>query len=168
MPKSEFFQKTPHVPNFDEEAKQTIEYEGLPPILPGKYIKEDVLFVNVKEMFNGVGTNMEGISLSSGGRYGSVLVRNGRIVCSGDVDLCSATSPGTSDFEVIDLCGGSLSPGLLSFGAPLGLQEIEAEPSTSDGEVFDPLTDTIPKLFMGDEGLVSAVDGLQFGGRDAL
>jgi len=67
--------------------------------------------------------------------------------------------------RVVDLQGGAISPGLLTYGSPLGLQEIEAEPSTGDGVVFDPLTGRVPELVEGD---IRAVDALQFAGRDTL
>ena len=59
------------------------------------------------------------------------------------------------------------SPGLVSYGSPLGLEEIQGEESTHDGAVIDPLSSIIPKLLVGNE-VISAVDGLQFGGRDTL
>ena len=50
------------------------------------------------------------------------------LVCGGgDVD------------EFIDLERGSLAPGLTSYGSSLGLGQILFEPSTNDGDVFDPL-----------------------------
>lgn len=58
-------------------------------------------------------------------------------------------------------------PALTSFGSPLGLQDIEQEPSTEDGPVFDPLTSDVPEIIGGDGGLIRAVDGLQYSSRDA-
>lgn len=55
----------------------------------------------------------------------------------------------------------------MSYGSPLGLEEIQGEESTHDGAVIDPLSSIIPKLLVGNE-VISAVDGLQFGGRDTL
>lgn len=60
-----------------------------------------------------------------------------------------------------------LSPGLVSYGSPLGLEEIQQEDSTHDGVVLDPLSSIIPKLLEGHEVML-AVDGLQFTGRDTL
>lgn len=59
------------------------------------------------------------------------------------------------------------SPGLISYGSPLGLEEIQGEGSTHDGPVFDPLTDSVPSILAGSE-LIKAADGLQFSGRDTL
>jgi hypothetical protein len=69
---------------------------------------------------------------------------------------------------MVDLEGGSISPGLVSCGAPLGLEEISFEPSTTDGLVPDSLLKPIPKILGGDFLLLHAADGLQFGTRNAL
>lgn len=66
-----------------------------------------------------------------------------------------------------DTAGGSISPGLISFGSPLGLEHIAAEASTNDGTTLDPLTAGVPKVF-GPGAVAHAVDGLQFASRDAL
>ncbi|KAJ3798928.1 hypothetical protein GGU11DRAFT_743857 [Lentinula aff. detonsa] len=49
----------------------------------------------------------------------------------------------------------------------LGLQHITLEPSTTDGEIFDPLTSDVPSI-LGNGALIIAADGLQYGSRDAL
>ena len=67
----------------------------------------------------------------------------------------------------MDLKGGAISPGLVSFGAPLGLEEIEGESSTSDGYVYDSLLKGVPELVGGDSALIRASDGLIFATRDA-
>ena len=61
----------------------------------------------------------------------------------------------------------SPSPSLVSYGSPLGLEEIQGEQSTHDGEVLDPLSSNIPNILAGNEAML-AVDGLQFAGRDTL
>lgn len=60
------------------------------------------------------------------------------------------------------------SPGLVSFGSPLGLQDIEGEASTYDGYVLNPLVDKVPEVAGGADAIIRAVDGLQYAGRDAL
>jgi hypothetical protein len=60
------------------------------------------------------------------------------------------------------------SPGLVTYGSPLGLDNIEQEPSTNDGEILDPLTAKVPAILGGDGSVIRAVDGLQYGGRDML
>lgn len=67
----------------------------------------------------------------------------------------------------LKFAGGSISPGLVSFGSPLGLEHIAAEDSTNDGIVHDPLIRVVPKVF-GPDVIAHAVDGLQFASRDAL
>jgi hypothetical protein len=69
----------------------------------------------------------------------------------------------------IDLKGGVLTPGLLTYGGYIGLSEIEIEPSTNDGIDYGlpPFDMKIPNR-TGKEPLVQAVDGLQFQGRDTL
>ena len=92
----------------------------------------------------------------------------------GVVCVCAGTSAScpTASFmdraQVIDLEGGSISPGLVTFGAPLGLEEISGEASTGDGAVLDPFYDKVPSITGGDKSLIRAVDGLQYGGRDVL
>lgn len=61
----------------------------------------------------------------------------------------------------------SFSPGLVSYGSPLGLEEIQGEQSTHDGAVLDPLSGDVPNVLAGHEVML-AVDGLQFAGRDTL
>lgn len=69
--------------------------------------------------------------------------------------------------RTVDLEGGAIQPGLVTYGSELGLQEIAMEKSTVDGPVFDPLTYTIPKV-LGEETIIRAVDGLQYQTRNAL
>ncbi len=100
---------------------------------------------------------------------GVVVVTNGTISCSGLRRTCFTESLlADPNVDVIDLDGGSISPGFVSYGAPLGLEEISSEPSTTDGLVPDGLVQPIPKILGGDFLLVHAADGLQFGTRDAL
>ena len=85
----------------------------------------------------------------------AVVVVDGVIRCVGlNCDEAIRTNNG----DVYDLGGGTLIPGLISAGLPLGLLEIEQEPTTGDGEVKTPLiTDSaaIPR----------AEDGIAFGGE---
>jgi len=69
---------------------------------------------------------------------------------------------------IVDLEGGSIAPGLLSYGAHLGLEEISEEASTGDGVSPAPLVDSVPSLVGGDKYLPRAIDGLTFETRDAL
>ncbi|KAG6864679.1 hypothetical protein C0991_007921 [Blastosporella zonata] len=189
--KPDVLQDAPETPNWDAEADAAVEYEGLPP-LRGRKVRwggreEDddahahahssnatggVKFVNVANMWmqdddGHVHTVFEENSASFENEAGnSVVVRDGSfIICSGEnLSLCGDEHVE----EVVDLEGGSLSPGLTTFGSPLGLVEILLESSTSDGAVKDPLTGSVPAIAGGDNAVIRAVDGLQFEGRNTL
>ncbi|KAF9227427.1 composite domain of metallo-dependent hydrolase [Gyrodon lividus] len=159
-------QKAPKVPNFDKEAAAVVQYDGLPPLQPFKKVRDRVLFANVTTLFSRDGDDITAISLDGTTGRGVVLVENGAIQCVGTEQACVV--PPQHGLEIIDLKGGSISPGLVSFGAPLGTTEILSEDSTNDGDVPDPFAIRIPSILGGDQTLIRAVDGLQFGGRDAL
>jgi len=101
-------------------------------------------------------------SLVSGAN--SVVVERGEVVCAGGC----ADYTQSSASRVVDLNGGSLAPGLITFGAPLGLEEISAEKSTNDGKAPDAMNKVVPELLGGDGFVAHAADGLTFGGRDSL
>ncbi|PSR81135.1 hypothetical protein PHLCEN_2v6470 [Hermanssonia centrifuga] len=166
--KPDVFQRTPKVPNFDKEAKAAIKYEGLPPLEPKKAKTDVVVFANVANVYQRVHDDIKEIfSANEKQELGTVVVENGKLTCSGSSSACLSSSL-LERAEVIDLRGGSITPGLTTFGSNLGLQEIDGEPSTGDGLVFDPLTHKVPSILGGDATLTQAIDGLQFGGRDAL
>lgn len=60
-----------------------------------------------------------------------------------------------------------IRPGLISYGAPLALNHIDAERSANDGRVSNPLLSESPTI-LGPGNVIRAVDGLQFATRDAL
>ncbi|OAX43328.1 composite domain of metallo-dependent hydrolase [Rhizopogon vinicolor AM-OR11-026] len=161
-PKS--FQHVPRTPNFDLEAAAAIKYEGLPPLTP-KRAKDLVVFTNISSMFvaDGAGGVMSVADVKEGG---VVVVKAGQVICWGAATVCT-NHIADEDAEWVDLEGGSISPGLISYGSPLGLEEIQGERSTHDGTVFDPLTGSVPSILAGSE-LIQAADGLQFAGRDTL
>jgi hypothetical protein len=68
---------------------------------------------------------------------------DGRMVC---IDRCSDFAAGA--VNIVDPKGGTTTPGLTSFGAPLGLVEIRLEPSTNDGRVHDLLDGVDPPYWM--------------------
>ncbi|KAF9653278.1 carbohydrate esterase family 9 protein [Thelephora ganbajun] len=167
-------QEAPKVPNFDKEVGDAIKYEGLPPLLTEKNrLTGDVLFMDVKNVYTPVGSKIRHSRLFRSVVDGevfppSVLVQKGQITCIGRCTQEKVMAR-TQNVTVIDLEGGALGPGLVSFGAPLGLEEIQAEKSTNDGMVIDPLTKVTPKILDdGEGGVVRAVDGLSFMGRDTL
>ena len=167
-------QEAPKVPNFDKEAQDAIKYEGLPPLLTEKNrLTGDVLFTNVTDVYMPARSEIRHSQLFRAVVDGqvfppSVLVQKGRITCMGRCTQEKVMAQ-TEDVTIIDLEGGALSPGLVSFGAPLGLEEIQAEKSTNDGMVIDPLTAVTPKILDdGEGGIIRAADGLAFMGRDTL
>lgn len=172
--KSKKFQEAPRVPNFDKEAQDAIKYEGLPPLLPEKSrISGDVLFTNVKNLYMLDDSRIVHSRLFHNTVDGkvfppSVLVQNGQVTCTGQC-TGEAVLALVQNHTTIDLEGGALSTGLVSFGAPLGLEEIQEEKSTNNGIGIDPLSAVTPKILDdGEGGVVRAMDGLSFMGRDTL
>ncbi|KAF8806405.1 carbohydrate esterase family 9 protein [Phlegmacium glaucopus] len=168
--KPKAYQRTPRVPNFDNDAQNAVDYEGLPPLTPNKSpINTTIIFKNVKSFYQKKGNIIEQVLFPQEiGGFSTLVIRDGSVICSGD-ERCSkmATSDFTS-FLTIDLEGGSISPGFVSFGSPLGLQHIEQEPSTNDDIVYDPLLQPIPDILGGNSAIIHAVDGLGYRSRDAL
>ncbi|KAG1742005.1 hypothetical protein EDB19DRAFT_1703499 [Suillus lakei] len=147
----------PRTPNFDSEAVAAVVHEGVPPLEPRSIT--GVLFVNVSGLYMR-GEGSSGVMRVSE-QAGSVGVEDGRVVCVGQ---CSDFAEGVVD--IVDLEGGTITPGLTSFGAPLGLVEIRLEPSTNDGRVRNPLDGDLPAV-LGDT-VMRAQDGLMFGGQNLL
>lgn len=167
--KPDVFQDLPKVPNFDREAEEAVTFEGLPPLLPERAYTNIVLFTGVRSVILPGQDDFAEVYSAQGDEAGVVGVKNGEIICYGAEVACSFDNLADGErVRVMDLQGGAISPSLLTYGSPLGLQEIEAEPSTGDGQVFDPLSGWVPKLMGGDDSIVRAVDALQFAGRDAL
>ena len=96
----------------------------------------------------------------------AIFVRDGQILCVDTRNGCGEYKDQEID-QVVDLQGGSLAPGLTTYGSPLGLVEIRLEPSTNDGFVHDPLVDGNMPSILGNR-IIRAVDGLQFQGRNTL
>ncbi|EKM81023.1 hypothetical protein AGABI1DRAFT_127066 [Agaricus bisporus var. burnettii JB137-S8] len=164
------FQKLPKVPKFDQEAAETVRHDGLPPLEPRKKVFGTTVFTNVKNLYwpetHGV---QRQIIAQDDAELGVVVVQNGSIVCKGGHRACFVESLLTDQgVAVINLDGGSVSPGLVSYGSNLGLEEITLESSTTDGLAPDPLLQPVPKILGGDFLLLRAADGLQFGTRHAL
>lgn len=164
------FQKLPKVPKFDKEAAAAVKYDGLPPLEPIRKVPGTTVFTSVKSIYRtrGYGVRQQFVS-STGTELGVVVATNGTISCSGLQHTCLTESLlADPNVKVIDLEGGSISPGFVSYGAPLGLEEISLEQSTTDGFVPDAFVRPIPEILGGDFLLVHAADGLQFGTRNAL
>ena len=156
-------QYPPIVPSFEAETEATLAHTGLPPIDVDQSTSDTIIFRNVSSVWIRYGWDIRKVfGRTSGSDEGTVVVRNGSLDCYNECDL---TLYGGHIMEV-DLAGGSISPALVSMGASIGLQVIPSEPSTSDGSVNDALSGSIPSLLEGE--VIQAVDGLQFGTRDAL
>lgn len=166
--KPEQYQSYPKVPNFDKEAKEAVKHEGLPPLKPTKPSK-DAIFVNVKSLYVRHDDSDEVVLMKVADRInGIVVIRNGKVACAGSDAQCGVMRAKMAGVPIVDLEGGSIAPGLLSYGAPLGLEEISAEASTGDGVAPAPLVGSAPSLVGGDKYLAQAIDGLSFETRDAL
>jgi hypothetical protein len=163
------FQNPPKMPNFDHEATETLEYDGLPPLKPKDSVKNDVvIFTNVSSVYgrlDGGIAEMHSFD-NEESSAGVVVVNNGRLICVGTNGACAGYDADPTT-RMIDLQRGSIAPGLTSYGTNLGLQEISAESSTVDGPVIDALAKNLPGL-LGEDALIRATDGLQFFTRDAL
>ncbi|KAF6761228.1 hypothetical protein DFP72DRAFT_959128 [Ephemerocybe angulata] len=169
--KPDFFQHAPEVPNFDEEAKDAIKYDGLPPLETHKSKKDVVIFTNVTSLHIRVGSHIikEVFDVSSAGTSSkgqSVVVKDGEVQCFSGQEECLASFVNPS-VEWVSLEGGSISPALVSYGSFLGLHEIDQEKSTNDGKINDLLKKENPSI-LGEGALIRAADGLEFATRDAL
>jgi hypothetical protein len=160
--KPESSRQLPKTPDWEKEIKETLMFDGIPP-LEGRRATGTVQFIGVKSVWT---RGAQGLQQHFDGSANStVVVRGGRIACLAEGDVFNVCQ-GFDHEDVVDLEGGSLAPGLTSFGSKLGLSEIQHEPSTMDGPVFDPLTMRVPDI-LGNV-MIRAVDGLQFGGRHSL
>ncbi|CAE6413393.1 unnamed protein product [Rhizoctonia solani] len=159
------FQRIPATPDWGHAPEEAIKYDGLPPLQSNAEDRTPiVVFTRVKDIWSSTSGELQLQSLPA---ESVVVVSSGRITCAGSASRCF-TSVATYA-EVVDLAHGSLSPGFISFGAPLGLEEISAERSTNDGPVPDPLSRKgVPNVAGGDDLVVRAADGLSFAGRDTL
>ncbi|ESK94416.1 carbohydrate esterase family 9 protein [Moniliophthora roreri MCA 2997] len=154
------WRKTPIQPNYDMERKSAIKNEGRP--FPSHIIKGKVVFMNVKEVWNRKrGGYIE--ELFPAGQRGLcvVVVEKGKITCLGEGKECSSAAEDAQ--TTIDLDGGSISPGLLTFGSRLGLEEMASEPSTGDGMPYNAFAADVPRILQDVGGLVKASDALMFG-----
>ncbi|EMD37401.1 hypothetical protein CERSUDRAFT_83171 [Gelatoporia subvermispora B] len=167
----------PNTPNFDREAAAALQYEGLPPLGPTESVQDSgmVVFVHVAHLWAVDHTGEKIVDVFGAQRRAGdgdsehvVVVQGGRVVCSAasTAESCAAFLA-LPDIRVIDLRGGSVQPGLVTYGANLGLQEIAMEDSTVDGESPSPFAPGLSPLLEA-ALLPRAVDGLQFATRDAL
>ncbi|KAF8076559.1 carbohydrate esterase family 9 protein [Lyophyllum atratum] len=159
------WREQPDVPNWDKERKEALKWEGLPPLQP-KQKKDTIIFSNVKTVWTRKSNDdvQEAFIAKSQDQLGAVVVENGQMSCIG-------TSCGLASFDaadIVDLHGGSISPGLMTYGSPLGLEEIAGEPSTGDGKPYDAFARNVPDILDDSGAVVRAMDALRFGTRNAL
>ena len=103
------FQIVPKTPEFSQEAKNALEYEGLPPLAPRLSKFDLVIFTNVSNVFVKQGGGIrEAFSISEESVSGNVVVEKGEIVCMGVASTCSITKD-DSNFQHVDLEGGTIS-----------------------------------------------------------
>ncbi|KAH6910348.1 amidohydrolase [Coprinopsis sp. MPI-PUGE-AT-0042] len=161
------YQRLPRLPKFDEEAEKAVQYDGLPPLEPKKATAETIVFTNVRQAMQRSRKGITSLfSTENGTVEGTVIVEKGKIVCAGAVDSCSRHLNGI-EVQTVDLEGGSITPGFVSYGSRLGLQHVDAEDSTNDGTILDALQNGLPNVMGGDTAIVRAADGLVYASRDA-
>ncbi|KAG7096768.1 hypothetical protein E1B28_004179 [Marasmius oreades] len=165
------WQIAPSQPNLDEEREQAAKLEGFVPPFARNQTEGKVIFTDVKEVWNRIqGGDIEKAYPTTGNDSpsvpGLVVVENGVIVCVGEPELCSSAARDPD--HRINLHGGSVSPGLMTFGSRLGLQEFMDEPSTGDGSLYNAFAFDTPRVLHDVGGIVRAVDGLMFSTRHAM
>ena len=107
--KTDVLQHAPKTPDFSKEVKQTIEYEGLPPLEIQKASSDVVIFTNVSSVVLREADEIrEAFSASTLGKPGVVVTKRGSIVCMGAFNDCPLVDS-TKNAEIINLYGGSIS-----------------------------------------------------------
>ncbi|KAG8906655.1 hypothetical protein FRC01_007930, partial [Tulasnella sp. 417] len=168
--KPEVLQHPPRNPDWDKEAREVVKYRGLPHLKGNKV--DEVILYNVKSAWerqpSGRFIEVQAQaqpSMNGRVQYDGIMhFADGNLVCSSfrpDL-LCHGNS--LPDIPRIDLEGGTVGPGLTSFGGYLGVVEIDQEPSTNDGDSYGPFDNEFAVV----ADLSRAVDGLSFEGRDML
>lgn len=160
----EQWRRAPRVPDWDKEREQAVLWDGLPP-LQGAKRGDQVVFMNVKKVWKKVpgGEIVDALGYDTSENGITVVVDGGKISCLGEP--CVATQ---GEATTVDLKGGSIGPGLMTFGSVLGTEEIASELSTGDGEQYDAMMEDVP-IILSDVGAVAkTADALVFRTRNAL
>ncbi|KAJ3886962.1 composite domain of metallo-dependent hydrolase [Lentinula edodes] len=166
-PKSKALQHAPKTPNFEDEKKAALKFDGLPPLGPKESVSDVVIFQNFDTLFMDKGNGVEQVFAKDHlGAPQIAVVQNGKLNYIGVPEGYSTNL--TTTLRTVNLHGGSLAPGLLSYGSRLGLVHIAGEATTQDGEVFDNLMDEVSSALGREAVVIRAKDGLQFTTRDAL
>lgn len=170
--KPAFLLEAPKVPNFDREAAGALKHGGLPPLTPNATTAPVVVFENIKTLilpFSDPGTLQDDFSVSDFPSFGCAIFRHGELEWFGPVRVCARRVALERTVEFVNLHGGTISPGLTTFGSELGLSEMRYEDSTRDGPARSTIDDLINPASDGPRyRLIQASDGLQFAGRDTL
>lgn len=103
------FQHYPRTPNFDKEALEAVEYDGLPPLDAENAKSDVVIFTNVRSIYLRQGHTIHEVLSGKTEGPGSVVVRNGTVVCAGTALFCSTFDGLAPDPLRVDLEGGSIS-----------------------------------------------------------
>ncbi|CAG8555495.1 1968_t:CDS:10 [Paraglomus occultum] len=122
------------------------------PVDTKERVVSSVIIKNIGKIFVGEESIMESTATGSL----TITVSEGRIMCIGSD--CTITN--TIGYDVVDLNGGYVLPGIIAAGSDLGLSEIEQEPITQDGYVSSFKSPDHPERI-----IIRAVDGLKFGGK---
>lgn len=156
-------QRAPRVPNWDKERNRTVLWDGLPPLEGDK--RDQVVFTNVKKFWRRVpgGKIMNIMEDDTPGNGVVVIVDKGKISCLGNTCISTNTRAAT-----VDLKGGSISAGLMTFGSLLGTEEIASELSTGDGQQYDAMIEDVPAILNDVGAITKAADALMFRTRNAL
>lgn len=166
-------QEIPRVPKWDFESQEAVDYDGLPPLEPRRIEQGIIVLKNVRQVWMRGELGLKERWVARPGQEGGVVVlQNGAITCVGKEGWCfDGMSDETKEAMQrlsLDLQGGSVGPGMMTFGSPLGLEEISGEPSTGHGSAYNAFKEDTPKIVDDPAGLVRAVDALQFQTRNAL
>jgi imidazolonepropionase-like amidohydrolase len=123
--------------------KTALETRGDPP-LRSEVEAHNVIFTGVSSTYLRSEAGIQEVTLSGKNiQQKRVVIVDGQIDCVGD---CAVGDE--SKFQLIDLKGGAITAGLLTYGSYLGLMEIRQEPSTTDGKIPDLLTESNAYLSM--------------------
>ncbi|KAJ9128028.1 hypothetical protein QFC24_000319 [Naganishia onofrii] len=140
--------------------KTALETRGDPP-LRSEIEAKNVIFTGVASTYLRTDGQIRELHVQGDSlKEKRVVVRDGQITCVGD---CAVEQE--KDFDFIDLKGGVITAGLLTYGSYLGLMEIRQEPSTTDGKIPDPLTESNAYLSMI---VPKGADGALFDQKDQL
>ncbi|KAL1699202.1 hypothetical protein EV121DRAFT_216700 [Schizophyllum commune] len=161
-------QKAPRTPDWEEETENAVRFGGVQP-LDSRKVTGKMVFANVRRVLYGdddlVRSDVEEEAKEKK-KLKTVVVENGKITCIG-VEEWDCEGADDAD-ESIDLKGGVIAPGIISYGSPLGMGEMADEPSTQNGLPLDPLQRKVPAVLGDATGLQFAADGLVCDTRDAI